>query len=100
MDESSPRFLEIFFEIFGLLTRQGLGNLASARKALRHCENLPDAPEILDLGCETGGQALQPAELTRGSIIAVDQHSANIEKLNQKLAQFSQTDRIRAQVGE
>ncbi len=100
MDEASHRFLEIFFEIFGSLPRQGPGNLASARKALRHYENLPNAPEILDLGCGTRGQTLQLAELTQGSIIAVDQHSASIEKLNRKLIQFSLTDRIRAQVGD
>ena len=100
MDEPSPRFLEIFFEIFGSLPRQGPGNLASAQKALRLCEDLPNVVEILDLGCGTGGQTLQLAELTQGSIIAVDQHSASIEKLSQKLVQLSLTDRIRAQVGD
>ena len=100
MDEPSLRFLEILFEIFGSPPRQGPGNLASARKALRHYENLPDAPEILDLCCGTEGQTLQLAELTQGSVIAVDQHSASIEKLNQKLAQLSLTDRIQAQVGD
>ena len=41
---------------------------------------------------------MQLAELTPGSIIAVDNHAPSIEKLNQKLAQFSLTDRIRAEV--
>ena len=96
----APRFLGIFLEIFGSLLRQGPGNLASARKALRYCENLPNTPEILDLGCGTRAQTFQLAELTQGSIVAVDQYSASIEKLNQKLAQLSLTDRIRAQVGD
>ena len=100
MDEPSPRFLGIFLEIFGSLPRQGPGNRASARKALRYCENLPNTPEILDSCWGTGTQTFQLAELTQGSIVAVDQHSASIEKLNQKLAQLSLTDRIRAQVGE
>ena len=77
MDEPSLRFLEILFKIIGSLPRQGPGNLASARKALRHYENLPDAPEILDLCCGTEGQTLQLAELTQGSVIAVDRNSAN-----------------------
>ena len=77
MDEPSLRFLEILFEIFGSPPRQGPGNLASARKALRHYENLPDAPEILDLCCGTEDQTLQLAELTQGSVIAVDRNSAN-----------------------
>ncbi len=84
----APRFFEIFFEIFGSLPRQGPGNLASAQKALRLCEDLPNAPEILDLGCGTGGQTLQLAELTQGSILAVDIHAPSIEKLNQKLTQL------------
>jgi len=100
MDEPNPRFLEIFFEIFESLPRQGPGNLASARKALRLCKNLPETLEILDLGCGTGSQTLQLAELTQGSIIAVDNHAQSIEKLNQKLAQLSLTDRIRAEVGD
>jgi ubiquinone/menaquinone biosynthesis C-methylase UbiE len=100
MDEPSLRFLEILFEIFGSPPRQGPGNLASARKALRHYENLPDAPEILDLCCGTEGQTLQLAELTQGSVIAVDQHSVSIEKLSQKLVQLGLTNRIQAQVGD
>ncbi len=100
MSEPSPRFFEILLEIFGSLPRQGPGNLASARKALRYCENFPNIPEILDLGCGTGAQTFQLAELTQGSIIAVDQQSASIEKLNQKLSQLSLTNRIQAQVGD
>ena len=52
------------------------------------------------MGCGTGGQTFQLTELTQGSVIVVDQHSVSIEKLNQKLAQLSLTDRIRAQVGD
>lgn len=100
MSEPSSRFFEIFLEIFGSLPRQGPGNLASAQKALRYCENLPNTPEILDLGCGTGAQTFQLAELTHGSIVAVDQQSTSIEKLNQQLAQLTLTDRIRAQVGD
>jgi len=44
MSEPSPRFFEIFLEIFGSLTRQGPGNRASAQKALYLCEDLPNVP--------------------------------------------------------
>ena len=57
-------------------------------------------PEILDLGCGTGSQTLQLAKLTQGSIIAVDNDAARIEKLNQKLAQLSLTDPIWGQIGD
>jgi len=64
------------------------------------CEDLPDVPEILDLGCGTGSQTLQLAKLTQGSIIAVDNNAPSIEKLNQKLAQLSLTDPIWGQIGD
>ena len=64
MNEPSPRFFEIFFEIFESLPPQDPGNLMSARKALCFCEDLPNVPEVLDLGCGTGSQTLQLAEPT------------------------------------
>jgi SAM-dependent methyltransferase len=45
-------------------------------------------------------EALQLAELTQGSILAVDIHAPSIEKLNQKLSQLGLMERIRSQVGD
>ena len=85
MDEPSLRFLEILFEIFGSPPRQGPGILASARKALRHYENLPDAPEIIDLCCGTEGQTLQLAELTTGHCYS---HTTTLTTAVRDLAAF------------
>ena len=52
------------------------------------------------MGCGTGGQTFQLAELTQGSVIAVDQNLLSIEKLSQKLVQLGLTNRIQAQVGD
>ena len=68
----------------------------SARKSFYFCEDLPNVPEILDLGCGTGSQTLQLAEPTQGLTVAVDNHAPSIEKLKQKLAQLSLTDPVRA----
>ena len=82
MDESSPRFWEMFFEVFETLPRQGPGNRACAKKALGLCRQLPQAPAVLDLGCGVGGQTLHLAELLPSALItAMDNHAPSIERL-------------------
>ena len=100
MNELGPRFWEIFFEVFEALPRQGPGNRACAERALRLCGELPEEPTILDLGCGVGAQTLHLAELTSGSIIAVDSHAPNIERLNAALVERGLTDRVQAVAGD
>lgn len=59
-------FETYMYEFFGALPRQGPGDRESTRKAFRMVEGLPQKPEILDLGCGTGKQALDLASLTTG----------------------------------
>ena len=40
---------------------------------------------IVDLGCGVGGQTLHLADLTTGSIVAVDSHAPSIERLKATL---------------
>jgi SAM-dependent methyltransferase len=100
MNEPAPRFWEIFFEVYESLPRQGPGNRACAARALRLCVGLPRTPMILDLGCGVGGQTLQLAELTAGSIVAIDSHAPSIERLKATLATRDLAQRVRAQVGD
>jgi hypothetical protein len=55
LNQKSPRFWEIFFEVYEALPRQGPDNRASAAKALGLCRELPPSPAVLDLGCGVGG---------------------------------------------
>ncbi len=55
MSDPTPRFRQIFFEVFESLPRQGPGSRACAAKALALCRDLPPAPAVLDLGCGVGG---------------------------------------------
>jgi len=91
----SARFWDIFFEVYEALPRQGPGNRASAARALGMCPGLPAAPRILDLGCGVGGQTLHLADLTRGRIVAVDNHAPFIERLQESVAARGLEDRIR-----
>jgi len=100
VNEPCRRFLEIFSEIFESLPRQGPGNRACAVRALGLCRDLPGSPTILDLGCGVGGQTLQLAELTSGSILAVDSHAPSIARLQATISERALTPRVRAIVGD
>jgi SAM-dependent methyltransferase len=100
MNQPGPRFREIFFEVYENLPRQGPGNLACAAKALGLCRELRQFPAVLDLGCGAGGQTLQLAELTSGSIVAIDSHAPSIERLKAALAERDLSRRVSAVVGD
>lgn len=100
MNEPGPRFWEIFFEVYESLPRQGPGNRDCAARALHLCRGLPHSPVILDLGCGVGGQTLQLAELTAGSIVAIDSHVPSIERLMATLMARGLSHRVQAHVGD
>ena len=96
MDETDPRAMGLFFQVFESLPRQGPGNRACARKALRLCRDLPSSPRILDLGCGVGGQTHHLAGLTAGSILAVDSHAPFVARLEATLAERGLSRRVEA----
>ena len=100
MKESSPRFWEMFFEVYENLPRQGPGNRSCAARAVGLCRELRESPAILDLGCGVGGQTLQLAELTSGSIVAIDSHAPSIERLRTAIEERRLSQRISAIVGD
>jgi len=88
--------MSYFFEIYGTLPRAGPGDDASTRKAYRMMTGLPERPSILDIGCGPGMQTIELARLSRGKIIALDNHQPFLDKVNQKaralgLAPYIQT---------
>lgn len=101
MNQASRRFLEIFFEVYESLPRQGPGNRACAARALGLCRDLPQSPAILDLGCGVGGQTLHLAELVAsGSIVAIDSHAPSIERLRATIAERGFAQRVNAVGGD
>ena len=99
MNQPGPRFWEIFFEVYENLPRQGPGNRTCAARALGLCRELRECPAVLDLGCGVGGQTLQLAELTSGSIVAIDSHAPSIERLKATVAERGLSQRVSAIVG-
>ena len=61
---------------------------------------LVEVPEILDVGCGTGAQTLVLAELSLGSITALDNHAPFIEILDHKANQAKLEKRIHCVVGD
>jgi len=100
MNQPGPRFWEIFFEVYENLPRQGPGNRACAARALGLCRELRQCPAVLDLGCGVGGQTLQLAELTSGSIVAIDSHAPSIERLKAAVAERGLSRHVSAIVGD
>jgi len=97
---TSSRTEKIFFEVFEPLPRQGPGNLASTRRALSHCVELPLSPQVLDLGCGAGAQTLHLASLMDGPIIAIDRHAPLIQRLRAKSEDMGLSTRIDAKVAD
>ena len=100
MTTASPSFQDLFHQVFGALPRQGPGNRVCAARALALCRVLPPSPAVLDLGCGVGGHTLHLAELTAGSILAIDRHPPFIGHLTATLAERGLTGRVRARVGD
>ncbi len=100
MNELPPSFWVIFYEVFESLPRQGPGNQACAARALGLCRDLPPIPAVLDLGCGVGGQTLHLAELTSGTIVAIDNHAPSIERLRTTVAKRGLRRRVRPVVGD
>jgi SAM-dependent methyltransferase len=100
MTDRSPRSWEVFCDVYEAIPRQGPGNRACAVRALGLCVDLPASPSVLDLGCGVGGQTLQLADLTAGSIVALDQHAASIDRLDRTVAARGLAHRIRPVVGD
>ncbi|MEE8637809.1 MAG: class I SAM-dependent methyltransferase [Candidatus Margulisiibacteriota bacterium] len=77
-----------FFEIYGTLPRAGPGDDASIRKAYQMMKDVPEKPSILDIGCGPGMQTMELARLSRGKIIALDNHQPFLDKINKDAKTF------------
>lgn len=86
--------LQVFFDLHSNLPREGPGDDASTAQALALLPQLPEHPQILDLGCGPGMQTVQLARLTNGHITAVDNHQPYLDQLVQKLDVAGVSDRV------
>jgi len=86
--------MEYFYELFEALPRGGPGDNKSTRKAFNTIPKLPEQPLILDIGCGPGVQTIELAKLSKGTIIALDNHQAFLNKLMKKAKEEQLLDHI------
>lgn len=97
----NPRAFEFFLRFHRGIPRQGPGTPEATTRAFRGIEALlPPVPEILDLGCGTGGQTLTLAALGQGRILAVDRDPGFIEELGRKVADRGLQARVTPRIGD
>ena len=72
-----------FFEVYGTLPRAGPGDDASTRKAHQMMKDVPKKPKILDIGCGPGKQTMELARLSKGKIMALDNHQPFLDRVDQ-----------------
>lgn len=79
--------MDVLYELFDSLPRQGPGSNAATRQAWELLETVPPQPTILDIGCGSGVQTLELARLMgNGRIIALDTHQPYLDVLHQRAA--------------
>ena len=86
--------MEYFYELFEALPRGGPGDKESTRRAFNTIPNPPEQPLILDIGCGPGVQTIELAKLSKGRIIALDNHQAFLDKLIKKANEEALLDYI------
>jgi len=86
--------MEIFAEIHQDLPRESPGGIEYTRKALEMIPCLPSELKILDIGCGPGQQTLELAKLTKGQIIAIDNHQPYLDSLKAKAIDEEVSGRI------
>lgn len=85
---------EFFYYIFSPLHRLGPGCFGATKKALSYIPSLPENARILDIGCGRGAQTRDLADLTKGTITAVDNYQPFLDAITSRTQQEGLEKRI------
>lgn len=96
LNKETGRFMELFFKIYEGLDREGPGSLAMTQRALKMCGELSHTPNILELGCGTGGATMNLAQLCGGTITATDVYQPFLDRVTERAEAQSVADRVTA----
>jgi SAM-dependent methyltransferase len=91
--------MELIYEYFMELERQGPGNPESTIKALSFIDNISSDFKIADLGCGTGGQTMILAKNIIGNITGLDISPDFINIFNDNAKKLNLQDRVKGIVG-
>jgi DNA-binding transcriptional MerR regulator/protein-L-isoaspartate O-methyltransferase len=98
INRESGRFMELFFKIYEGLEREGPGSFAMTQRAYELCRGLPDKPEILELGCGSGGATVPLAQISGGTVTATEVYRPFLDALVARAQTAGVADRIIAAV--
>lgn len=91
--------INLIFEYFSTVERQGPGSPEITIKALGFIDNLSDESLIADIGCGTGGQTMVLAQHTAGKITGVDISSLFIKLFNSNANKLNLRERVNGIIG-
>ncbi len=91
---------QLFMDIYERMPRQGPGNEDSTLKALAALGQLPEEPNILDLGCGSGAQTVQLAQATGSHVTAVDFYEPFLRSLRSNADEAGVGDRVQTVLGD
>jgi cyclopropane fatty-acyl-phospholipid synthase-like methyltransferase len=91
---------ELFFELYSNLPQQAPGSKKCTQEAYGMLPLAFDSPKILDIGCGTGRQSLDLAEVSNGKINAVDIYPPFIDELNKTIHLKGLKNKLKAQVAD
>lgn len=94
VQQESEEFMTTFFRLYEGLDRKGPGSYAETHRALQLCTNLPPKPNILDIGCGSGNNAIDLAKMSAATITAIDIYEPFLEEAREKALAAGVTDSI------
>lgn len=98
INKESGKFMELFFKIYEGLKREGPGNYNMTKRAYDMCTGLPAKPEILELGCGSGGATIPLAQISGGIVTATEIHQPFLENMIERAKEAGVEERIIAAV--
>ncbi|MEB3339308.1 class I SAM-dependent methyltransferase [Okeania sp.] len=91
--------VQLIYEYYSKLERQGPGSSEVTIKALSFIDNLTNESKIADIGCGTGGQTMAIANHTSGYITAIDLSPIFIDIFNINSQKLNLENRVNGIVG-
>lgn len=98
INRESGKFMEIFFKIYEGLDREGPGSYAMTKCAFDMCEGLPSSPEILELGCGSGGATIPLTQMSGGIVTATEIYQPFLDRMVERAKEAGVEDRVIAAV--
>lgn len=86
--------MKLFHELYSDLPRLGPGSIKSTTRAFEAIKELPEKPQILDIGCGYGMQTRHLAKLSGGKISAVDNYLPYLKGLERMAREEGLSDQI------